>query len=391
MHSINDGFVVEERRSGYGVKIKVIGVGGGGGNMINHIVREGIHNFDYMQGVDLIAANTDMQALDNSSATTKIQLGEKKTQGLGAGAIPEVGEESAKESFEEIKATLEYANIVFIAAGFGGGTGTGAAPIIARAAKEVGALTVAVVTTPFGFEGKKRMRHACEGIEELKKECDSVVVVPNQRLVGLVGPKAGFKDSFKIVDDILARAVSGMSAIVLSSGKSDMNLDFADVKTVMSNRGLALMGVGEATGEGAAQEAIKNAIQSPLLDDVSIKGARGALVHFKFHPNCPLNDISEAMSIVDADADADATIIFGTMTDESFAEDCVQVTLVATGFEVAKEPARPAATEQVSHENVATPIANDNTLSVFKRAAGHDVLIDIDDLDKPAVSRYSLD
>ncbi|MBN2964347.1 cell division protein FtsZ [Sulfurospirillum sp. T05] len=321
------GFTIEEAKSVYGAKIKVVGVGGGGGNMINHMVREGV------SGIDLIAANTDAQALDHSLAYTKIQLGEKRTKGLGAGMIPQVGKEAAEESYEEIKSALEHADIVFIASGFGGGTGTGAAPVVAQAAKEIGALTVSVVTRPFMFEGRKRLKLAEAGLNELRKESDSIVVIPNDKLLTLVDKNLGIKDSFRIVDDVLARAVGGMSSVVLSSSNSDINLDFADVQTVMSHRGMALMGVGESEGQGAAIEAMKNAIESPLLDNMTINGALGVLVHFRIHPNCPLNDISEAMNVVFDAADEDAHVIFGTTTDEKVENNKVCITIVATGFE----------------------------------------------------------
>jgi len=325
------GFTIEEAKSIYGAKIKVVGVGGGGGNMINHMVREGV------TGIDLIAANTDAQALEHSLAYTKIQLGEKRTKGLGAGMIPQVGKEAAEESYEEIKSALEHADIVFIASGFGGGTGTGAAPIVAQAAKEIGALTVSVVTRPFMFEGRKRQRLAEAGLNELKKESDSIVVIPNDKLLTLVDRKLGIKESFRIVDDVLSQAVGGMSSVVLSSGNSDINLDFADVQTVMSHRGMALMGVGQSEGDGAAIEAIKNAIESPLLDNMTINGALGVLVHFDIHPNCPLTEISEAMNVVYDAADEDAHVIFGTTTDESIENNRVRITIVATGFENKKE------------------------------------------------------
>ena len=325
------GFTIEEAKSIYGAKIKVVGVGGGGGNMINHMVREGI------TGIDLIAANTDAQALEHSLAYTKIQLGEKRTKGLGAGMVPQVGKEAAEESYEEIKSALEHADIVFIASGFGGGTGTGAAPIVAQAAKEIGALTVSVVTRPFMFEGRKRQRLAEAGLNELKKESDSIVVIPNDKLLTLVDRKLGIKESFRIVDDVLSRAVGGMSSVVLSSGNSDINLDFADVQTVMSHRGMALMGVGQSEGDGAAIEAIKNAIESPLLDNMTINGALGVLVHFHIHPDCPLTEISEAMNVVYDAADEDAHVIFGTTTDESIENNRVRITIVATGFENKKE------------------------------------------------------
>ncbi|MDR3177762.1 MAG: cell division protein FtsZ [Campylobacteraceae bacterium] len=319
-------FKIEETKHPHGAKIKVIGVGGGGGNMINHMVREGI------SGIDLIAANTDAQALENSLANTKIQLGEKKTKGLGAGMRPEVGKEAALENYEEIKSTLEHADIVFIASGFGGGTGTGAAPIIAQAAKEIGALTVSVVTKPFAFEGKKRAKYAEEGLSELKKESDSIVVIPNEKLLNIIDKNLGFEDSFKIVDSVLSRAVGGMSGVILSSGI--INVDFADVQTVMSHRGMALLGVGESTGADAANEAVKNAIQSPLLDDVSINGALGVLVHFYSHPrDCSLSKINEAMSIIYSSADENADIIFGVTSDERVKDNFVRVTIVATGFD----------------------------------------------------------
>ena len=323
------GFVVEEKRSNYGAKIKVVGVGGGGGNMINHMIRESGGEMD----IDLIIANTDIKALENSPAYTKIQLGEKITKGLGAGMVPEVGCKAAEESREEIKSALEYSDIVFIASGLGGGTGTGAAPVIAQVAKEVGALTVSVVTMPFSFEGKKRRQLAEMGLSELRKESDSIVVIPNDKLCALIDKRAGIKDSFKIVDNVLARAVSGMSAIVLGSGNSDINSDFADVKKVMEHRGMALMGAGEAEGDEAAQEAVKNAIQSPLLDNVTINGAMGVLVHFKMHTESPLADVIDAMNLINEAVDENAEVIWGTTTDDNIENNKVQVTIIATGFQ----------------------------------------------------------
>lgn len=319
---------IEDSKVAYGAKMKVIGVGGGGGNMINHMIREG---FD--EQIELIVANTDSQALEKSSAMSKITLG-NKTRGLGAGMIPEVGREAAEESFEEIKDVLENSDVVFISAGLGGGTGTGAAPIVAKAAKEKKALTIGVVTTPFAFEGKKRMKLALEGIEELKKECDSIIVIPNQKLVGLIDKKVGIKDSFKIVDNILTRAVRGMTSIIIDSGESDINLDFADVKTVMSNRGLAIMGVGVSEGDNSPVEALKDSMQSPLLNDMNINGAMGVLVHFKIHPNCSFFEIDEAMNIIRETVDENADVFFGTTTDESIQNNRVEVTLIATGFEI---------------------------------------------------------
>ncbi len=324
-------FSIEESPTISGAKIKAIGVGGGGGNMINHMINQGI------EGIDLIVANTDVQALETSKAPYKIQIGEKLTKGLGAGMKPEIGQQSALESFEAIKEVLNGADIVFVSSGLGGGTGTGAAPIIAQAAKEVGALTVSVVTKPFRFEGRKRQKLAESGLEELKKESDSIIVIPNEKLLSIIDKNLGIKESFKKVDNILARAVSGISNVILSKGEHDINLDFADVNTVMSHRGLALMGVGEANGPSSAYEAVKNAIESPLLDNMNINGAMGVLVHFHIHPDYPLLEISEAMGIVEDNADEDAHVIFGTTTDEALAPDEVKITIVATGFETEDE------------------------------------------------------
>ncbi len=321
-------FTITEAQSGVlGAKIKAIGVGGGGGNMINHMINEGV------SGIDLLVANTDAQALDASLAPYKMQLGMNVTKGLGAGMKPEVGKAAAEESYDNIKTMLNGADLVFISAGLGGGTGTGAAPIIAQAAKEVGALTVAIVTSPFAFEGRKRKRLAKAGLEELKKESDSIIVVPNERLLSIVEKNLGMRDSFRLVDNVLAQAVSGISNVILSHGANDINLDFADVKTVMSHRGLALMGVGESQGNSAAYDAAKTAIESPLLDNLSIDGAMGILVHFHIHPDYPLAEISEAMDIVEENADEDANIIFGTTTSEEFPLDEVKLTIIATGFE----------------------------------------------------------
>ncbi len=323
-----------------GAKIKAIGVGGGGGNMINHMISEKVG------GIDLIVANTDAQALDSSLAPTKLQLGVNATRGLGAGMKPEVGREAALENFSEIKDTFVGADIVFISAGLGGGTGTGAAPIIAQAAKEVGALTVSVVTTPFKFEGRKRQKLAKAGLEELKRESDSIIVIPNERLLSIVEKNLGLKESFRLVDDVLCQAVAGISNVILSHGPNDINLDFADVKTVMSHRGLALMGSGSSTGSNAAYDAAKAAIDSPLLDNVSINGAQGVLVHFHIHPDYPILQISDAMNIIEEHADEDASVIFGTTTDSNLELDEVKITIVATGFEDPESIPEPSSTKK---------------------------------------------
>jgi len=320
-------FSIEESTTLTGARIVAVGVGGGGGNMIGYMLKEQI------PGIELIIANTDAQVLEQGSAATKIQLGAKLTKGLGAGMKPEVGKESAIESYEDLARALEGADIVFVAAGLGGGTGTGAAPIIAKIAKEVGALTIAVVTKPFSFEGKKRLKLAEDGLNELKNESDCIVVIPNDKLLSIIDPKMGIKESFKIVDSVLARAVSGTSGVILASGDNDINLDFADLQTVMSHRGLALMGVGEYKGENAAYEAIKNAIESPLLDNMSVNGALGVLVHFSMHPEFPFMELSAAMDVVHNSVDDSADVIFGTTTDETLPKDFIRITLVATGFE----------------------------------------------------------
>ena len=332
--------IVETKCLTNGAKIKAIGVGGGGGNMINHMINEGINS------IDLIVANTDAQALDSSLAPYKMQLGINATRGLGAGMLPDKGREAALESFEDIKSMLGGSDIVFISAGLGGGTGTGAAPIIAQAAKEVGALTVSIVTSPFKFEGRKRTKLAKEGLEELKRESDSIIVVPNEKLLSIVEKNLGIKESFRMVDDILAQAVGGISKVILSHGDNDINLDFADVKTVMSHRGLALMGAGYSTGTNAAYDAAKAAIESPLLDNISIDGAMGVLVHFDIHPDYPIMEIGEAMSIVEESADEDASVIFGTTTNENMAVDEVKITIVATGFEDKNAVPEPTVTKQ---------------------------------------------
>ncbi|QKF67370.1 cell division protein FtsZ [Arcobacter venerupis] len=325
-------------------KIAVIGVGGGGCNMINHMINEGSHK------IDLIAANTDLQVLHISKAPKKIQLGLKLTKGLGAGMKPEVGRDSAVESYEEIKATLKGADIIFIAAGLGGGTGTGAAAIIAKAAKEIGALTVSVVTKPFTWEGKKRAGLANLGLEELKKVSDSIIIVPNDRLLEIIDENVGMKDAFKIIDNILYQAVNGMSEVILNPGNSDINTDFADVKTIMQHKGMALMGIGRAKGENAAQRALEDAIDSPLLDKVSLNGAKGILIHFNIHPQVSLFAINDVMGTINDRMDSNAEIIFGTTSDSTLEKDEVKITIVATGFE-SKNDEHEEATEGTEDAN----------------------------------------
>ncbi len=320
-------FVIEESKNVNGARIIAVGVGGGGGNMIGHMINEGV------SGIEMMLINTDAQVLNETNAAAKIQIGTKLTKGLGAGMKPNIGKDSALENYDEIKEALNGADIVFISAGLGGGTGTGAAPVVAQIAKEVGALTISIVTKPFKFEGKKRLKLAEAGLAELKKESDSIVVIPNDKLLSIIDRKLGLKDSFKIVDSVLAQAVSGTSGVILSNGENDINLDFADLQTVMSHKGMALMGVGEHEGENAAYEAIKTAIESPLLDNMSINGALGVLVHFKMHPTFSMIELADAMEVVHESAHDDAEVIWGTSTDESIPENYIKITIVATGFE----------------------------------------------------------
>ena len=325
----NQPFTIQEHKPQLGAKIKAIGVGGGGSNMINHMIKTGV------KGIELFVANTDAQALHASLAPNKLQLGHKLTKGLGAGMKPDTGRESALEAYEEIRAALEGADIVFIAAGLGGGTGTGAAPVIAQIAREVGALTISVVTKPFKFEGKKRQLFADEGLAALKEESDSIVVIPNERLLSVIEKSMGMKESFKLVDSVLSNAVTGTAGVILDTGcGDDINVDFADLRTVMSYRGLALMGMGDAKGDNAPLIALQAAVDSPLLDNLSINGAMGVMVHFNLHPSVSLFELSSAMEeIIHDNVDEHADVIFGTSTNERLEEGQVIVTLVATGFE----------------------------------------------------------
>ena len=305
-------------------KIKVIGVGGGGGNAVNTMISY------CLQGVDFINANTDAQALGVSSAPVKIQIGTQITKGLGAGSDPEIGRQSALETRDEIKPYLEGADMIFITAGMGGGTGTGAAPVIAEIARECSILTIAVVTKPFQFEGKKRNQQAEEGIAQLREAVDTLIVVPNQRLLSLGGRNLSLLVAFKKADDILYQAVKGISDLILVPGL--INLDFADVRSVMSNMGMAIMGTGVGSGENRAVEAAQRAISSPLLEDNTIQGAHGILLNITGSPDMSLYEVNEASSLIQEEADEDANIIFGTVIDPNM-EDEVRITVIATGFD----------------------------------------------------------
>lgn len=305
-------------------KIKVVGVGGGGGNAINTMI-----SYD-LQGVDFLAANTDAQALRANASPVKIQLGSEATRGLGAGADPEVGRLATMEVRDEMYRHLEGADMVFITAGLGGGTGTGGAPIVADIARELGALTVAVVTKPFQFEGKKRTTQADDGIAELRKIVDTLIVVPNQRLLSLGGRGLSIPDAFKKADEILYNAVKGISDLITVPGL--INLDFADVKNIMSGMGMALMGTGTANGESRAVEAAQKAISSPLLEDNTIQGAQGILLNITGSPDITLFEVNEASTLIQSEAHEDANIIFGIVIDENL-KDEIRITLIATGFD----------------------------------------------------------
>ena len=318
------------------VRIKVIGVGGGGNNVVNRMVRSGT------RGVDFVAVNTDKQALNVSSATYKIQIGEKLTHGQGAGSDPEVGRKSAEESRAQISKALEDTDMVFITAGMGGGTGTGAAPVVAQVAKEMNILTVGVVTKPFGFEGRRRMQQAEKGIEELQGKVDSLVIIPNERLKHATDQKITFANAFEIADDVLRQAVQSISDLIRDTGF--INLDFADVTAIMKNAGMAHMGVGRAAGKGKAEEAARMAISSPLLE-TSIHGARGVLINVTGSMDIGLEEVEQAASLVQDAVHPDALTIFGATFDESM-DDEIRVTVIATGFADGKSAAAAAPAEE---------------------------------------------
>ena len=321
-----------ESKNEYSASIKVIGVGGGGTNAVNSMLR------GQAMGVEFIVANTDIQSLEASLCEDQIQLGGSLMRGLGAGASPETGQLAAQESEEHIRNMLDGSDMVFITAGMGGGTGTGAAPTIARIARDVGALTVGIVTKPFSFEGKRRMIQAEAGIKELKDAIDTLIVIPNQKLLSFVGKQTSLTSAFGIVDDVLQQAVGSISDLIVTPGL--VNLDFADVKTIMGNMGKAIMGSGSAAGENRAIEAAEKAISSPLLDDANIDGARQILINITGGNDMTLAEVDEAATLITENAHEDANIIFGTVNSENM-EGQMRVTVIATGFEVKAEAEKP--------------------------------------------------
>jgi len=326
-----------------GARIKVVGVGGGGGNAVNTMIQAG------MPGVDFIVANTDAQALSANLATVKVQLGTGLTKGLGAGANPAVGRDAASQDIDYLRDLLSGADMVFVTAGMGGGTGTGGAPVIASIARELGALTVGVVTKPFLFEGKRRMRQAEDGIKELKKSVDTLITIPNQRLLSVSGRNMPIMETFKKADDVLLQAVRGISDLITVHGL--INLDFADVRTIMSEMGMAMMGAALAEGENRAIEAAQRAISSPLLDDLSIQGARGVLINITGGADLTLHEVNEAATLIQEEADDDANIIFGAVIDESMG-DMIRITVIATGFgEPERATAQPTPDSFLAHQH----------------------------------------
>jgi len=320
-----------------GAKIKVIGVGGGGSNAVNRMMEVGL------TGVEFIVANTDAQALDHSRAAIKLQLGQKLTKGLGAGADPNIGRQAALEDTDMIIQALSGADMIFVTTGLGGGTGTGAAPVIASLASELGALTIGVVTKPFKFEGKKRAQHAEMGLEQLRDCVDTIITIPNERLLSIIDRSTPLTDAFAAADDVLRQAIQGISDLILVPGL--INLDFADVKTIMSGMGMAMMGTGVAEGEHRAVEAARRAISSPLLEGTSVEGARGVIINITGGPDLSLVEVSDASTIVQEAADEDANIIFGAVVDSTLTNR-VKITVIATGFAPAVAmPYGPAAAQ----------------------------------------------
>jgi len=339
---------LDEDKTSTGARIKVIGVGGGGGNAVNRMVHTGL------DGVEFVVANTDLQALKHNAAPIKLQIGSKLTKGLGAGADPNVGRQAALEDTDKVIQILDGADLVFVTTGLGGGTGTGAAPVIASLASELGALTVAVVTKPFKFEGKKRQTQAERGLEALRDCVDTIITIPNERLLAIIERSTSLVDAFATADDVLRQAIQGISDLILVPGL--INLDFADVKTIMSGMGLAMMGTGIAEGDERAVEAARRAISSPLLEGASVNGARGVIINVTGGPDLSLVEVSEASSIVQEAADADANIIFGAVVDPKL-KGKVKITVIATGFggDTAARPGASQATTPVDMTQYTDP------------------------------------
>ncbi|MFP4481224.1 MAG: cell division protein FtsZ [Thermovirgaceae bacterium] len=360
--------------------IKVVGVGGGGGNALNHIVRSGV------RGVEFIAANTDIAHLSLSEADLKIVLGRELTKGLGAGADPEIGLRAAEESIDELREILNGADMIFLTAGMGGGTGTGASPVIAEAAKETDALVVAVATRPFSFEGKRRIAQAEEGIAHLKEKVDALIIIPNDKLLEITDRRTTLSDAFRLADEVLRQAVQGVTDLILRPGM--VNVDFADVRTVMQNSGTAIMGIGEGDGDDRAIIAAQSAINSPLMDS-PIGGAQGILFNVTGGPNLGIHEIQEAANVITEAADPEATIIWGHVMDSDMDEDKIQITVIATGFPTDGASKRPR------RKKNGTPVRLELTETDVRMAGEEQVLnlsdLPEDDIDIPSVLRRRKD
>ena len=367
-------------------RIKVVGVGGGGCNAVNRMIEEGV------EGIEFIAVNTDAQALLQSKAQYKVRIGDKTTGGLGAGGNPEVGKKSAEESSDELYEILQGSDMVFVTAGMGGGTGTGAAPIVAEIANEIGALTIGVVTRPFGFEGSKRMQSAEQGIARLKEHADTLIVIPNDRLQSMVDKKASLTDSFRMADEVLRQGIQGISEVITVPGM--INLDFADVKTVMSEGGAALMAVGIASGEDRAVKAAEQAISNQLLD-ITIDGAHGILFNITGGPNLTLNEVNQAAAIIKETADPEVNLIFGAVIDENMGDN-LRITVIATGFDRAssiRPSLRPASSmiEEATRTELNMPKESEKAPATPKTAADFQpVTVNLNELDVPAFLRHRI-
>jgi cell division protein FtsZ len=388
-----------------GARIKVIGAGGCGGNAVNHMIAAGIRS------VDFIAVNTDAQALQNNAAPQRVQIGESITRGRGTGGNPEIGRKAALEDEEHIRALLAEAEMVFVTAGMGGGTGTGSAPVIARIARELGALTVGVVTKPFQFEGHRRMAQADEGLHELKNAVDTLITIPNQRLLSVASRNTSLKEAFQKADDVLLQAVRGISELVTVHGL--INLDFADVRSIMAEMGMAMMGAATASGENRAVEAAQRAISSPLLEDVSIRGARGLLINVTGGPELSLYEVNEAASLIQEEAHEDANIIFGSVIDEKIGDE-IRVTVIATGFgdeigrampkytsegarittqiaSAATRPVDPAEASPAHPQPISAPTPGPRSFPGGKPVRRMGLIVDESSLDIPAFKRRTED
>ncbi len=384
---MNKVFYMDES-NGFSAKLKVIGVGGGGCNALNNMVDANV------QGVEFIAVNTDIKSLSMCKAPVKIQIGAKLTQGLGAGANPEVGRKAALEDVDNITEHLKGAHMVFITCGLGGGTGTGASPVIAELSKELGSLTVAIATKPFAFEAKDRMMQAENGVAQLKTQVDSLIIIPNQRLLSIGGKHMTIMEAFLKADEVLLNAVRSISDLIVGSGH--VVVDFADVKTIMSERGMAIMGVGMSSGENRARDAAQKAISSPLLEDISIQGARGVLINVTGSKNMTLNEVNEASTLIQEQAHESAKVIWGLVFDDSM-EDAIRITVIATGFEekvvIEEDNVEPFKRDRLFDDNNVPPFMKKKITIDYKEIKSKSDNIDIDDdrYDVPTFLRKQAD